>query len=79
MVETAQGRRIFGGGILSSYGESDFALSAEPEVLPFNPEAIVDRPYKIDEFQKTIFCLRSPQQLYNCLDDYERLVRARLL
>ncbi len=78
LIETAQGRRIFGGGILSSFGESNYALSDEPEVLEFDIELIIDRPYKIDEFQKTVFVLKAPEQLYGCLTKYEELVRMRL-
>lgn len=78
LIATPKGRRIFGGGILSSFGESNYVLSSEPEVRPFNLGEIVDRNYKIDEFQKTVFCLENEDQLYSCLPAYERLVRDRL-
>ena len=72
LVETEAGRRIFGGGILSSYGESNYSLSKEPEVVPFNLREIVDRDYNINEMQKRIYLLASPSQLYNCLPELER-------
>ncbi len=78
IIQTPNGVKIFGGGILSSYGESNYCLSNEPEVLPFDVNSIIDRSYKIDEFQKTIFILTSPEQLYNCLPAYETLVKQRL-
>lgn len=70
LVETPQGRRIFGAGIASSFGECAYALGSEPEVLPFDPEVIRRRPFRIDEFQKTIFVLRDEAQLYGCLANY---------
>lgn len=71
IIKTKQGNRIFGGGILSSFGESNFALSSEPEILPFDLEAIRHRDYKIDEFQKTIFILEDENQLYRSPEEFE--------
>lgn len=71
LVKTPKGNRIFGGGIASSISECEFALSDKPEVLPFDLEVIRQREFKIDEFQRTIFILESPEQLYSCLDEYE--------
>src|SRR5262249_34675152 len=42
LVETPQGRRIFGAGIASSLGECRYALSGEPEVLPFDVARICE-------------------------------------
>ncbi len=75
LVETKSGRRIFGGGILSSFGESNYALSDAPEVQPFDLQAIVRKTYRIDQFQTTLYCLQDAQQLYDCLPAYESLVR----
>lgn len=72
LVETARGRRIFGGGILSSFGESAFSLSAEPEVLPFDAEVIRRQPYRIDVMQRRLFVLRSPAELYAAIGPYVR-------
>lgn len=71
LVETENGRRIFGGGILSSFGESNYSLSPEPEVVPFRLSDIVYRDYNINEMQKRIFLLSSPRQLYDCLPELE--------
>jgi len=67
LVETTAGRRIFGGGILSSSGESDYALSPTPEVLPFDVERIRREPYRIDIMQPRLFVLDRPETLYGCL------------
>lgn len=78
LIETPLGRRIFGGGILSSLGESDYSLSNKPVVLPFDIRSIVDRSYKIDDLQATLFVLSGAEQLYSCLPAYESLVEQRL-
>ena len=64
-------RRIFGGGILSSRGECDYSLSAEPEIVPFDLEIIRRQPYYIDDFQSRIFLIDRPEDLYNCLPAFE--------
>lgn len=70
LVETPLGRRIFGGGILSSFGESAYAMSAEPVVLPFDVAAIRDREYRIDIMQPCLFVLDRPETLYASLEDF---------
>ena len=74
LITTDQGRRIFGGGILSSAGESNYALSDQPEVRPFDVNTIRHNAFKIDEYQKILYLLDSPAQLYGCLDEMQRLV-----
>ena len=78
LIETAAGRRIFGGGLLSSRGESEWSLSAAPHVLPFDLNVIIDLDYKIDEYQKKLFCLSSAQELYSCLAQYEELLKKKV-
>ncbi len=74
LVKTGKGKRIFGAGIASSFSECAYALGDQPEVLPFSIEAIRNQDFRIDDFQRRIFILESPQQLYSCLDEYEKAV-----
>lgn len=53
------GRRIFGAGIASSFTECAYALSDQPEVLPFNVSRILDQPFRIDQLQSRLFLLKS--------------------
>jgi phenylalanine-4-hydroxylase len=48
--------RIYGAGILSSFGESGFSLeSGEPERVPFELERVLRSPYRSDCFQARYF------------------------
>ena len=76
LVKTNAGLRIFGAGLASSFGESAYALSGEPEVIPFDIELIRRQEFRIDRFQKKIFLLENPQQLYSCLEAFEKGVVA---
>ncbi len=76
LVETPQGRRIFGAGIASSLGECRYALSAEPEVLPFDVERICEQEFRIDQMQPRLFVMQSIDQLYGSFGKLEAVVRA---
>ena len=71
LLETPVGRRIFGAGIASSFGECRYALSNEPELIPFDLHVIRAQEFKIDEFQKRLFVIKDVGQLYGCLDSFE--------
>ncbi len=74
LVKTQVGQRIFGAGILSSFSESIYSLSNEPEVLPFNLRAICLQDYRIDQIQPRLFVLQSPEELYDSLRELEYTV-----
>jgi phenylalanine-4-hydroxylase len=75
LVKTPKGKRIFGAGIASSFSECAYALSEEPEVIPFDLETIRNQDFRIDDFQRKIFMMESPEQLYSCLNKYEAAVK----
>ncbi|MBX9756436.1 MAG: phenylalanine 4-monooxygenase [Pseudomonadaceae bacterium] len=64
LVDTPQGRRIYGGGILSSQKESLYCLSAAPEHLPFDPIEAMRTPYRIDILQPLYFVLPELKRLF---------------
>ncbi|MCO7227212.1 phenylalanine 4-monooxygenase [Pleionea sp. CnH1-48] len=65
LIKTGQGDRIYGGGILSSIGESQYALSDEPEHRPFDIMNVLRTPYRIDIMQPIYFCIEDMKQLFD--------------
>ncbi|MGB1271533.1 MAG: phenylalanine 4-monooxygenase, partial [Endozoicomonas sp.] len=66
LVNTPKGRRIYGGGILSSYGETAYSLDSDkPLREPFDPLTALQTPYRIDILQP----------LYYVIDDLTELQR----
>ncbi|GGI91252.1 phenylalanine-4-hydroxylase [Polymorphobacter multimanifer] len=64
LVREAGGLRIYGAGIVSSAGESRFALESEsPNRIGFDLERLLRTRYKIDEFQAVYFVIESFEQL----------------
>jgi len=77
LIKTDDGIRAFGAGIASSFGECDYALSSEPNVIDFDINQIINQEYKIDEMQKKFFILKDKSQLYNCLDELEVTIKKK--
>ncbi|HRN55590.1 MAG TPA: hypothetical protein PLL71_04030 [Agriterribacter sp.] len=63
LVQENAGLKIYGAGILSSIGETDFCLSAKANRVPFDIEAILAKPVIKDKFQDSYFVLDSMNQL----------------
>ena len=79
LLQTPEGVRIYGAGIVSSRAESIFALDdPSPNRLGFDLERVMRTPYRIDDFQQVYFVIPSLQALLDAtLQDfgalYERL------
>ena len=60
LLKTVNGLRIYGGGILSSYGESAYALDSDtPERTPLDPLLALRTPYRIDILQPLYYVIDS--------------------
>ena len=79
LMNTPEGMRIYGAGIVSSKTESIFALEdPSPNRLGFDLERVMRTLYRIDDFQQVYFVIDSLQSLFEAtqLDFgpiYERL------
>lgn len=64
LIEETEGLRIYGAGIVSSYGESRFALESDsPNRISFDLERIMRTKYRIDDYQQTYFAVPSLEML----------------
>lgn len=77
LLQTPQGLRIYGAGIVSSLTESIFALDdPSPNRLAFDLERVMRTPYRIDDFQQVYFVVPSLQTLLDVtLSDFSALYR----
>ncbi len=64
LIEEAGALRIYGAGIVSSYGESVFALDdPSPNRIGFDLSRIMRTEYRIDDFQQNYFVIPSLEAL----------------
>lgn len=69
LITTPEGLRIYGGGILSSKGETIYALeSAVPVREAFDLLTILRTPYRYDEMQKKYFIINSFDDLFELVN-----------
>ncbi len=64
LVKSPQGLKIYGGGILSSPGETRYALSDRPQRKPLEVVTAMRTPYRIDIMQPLYYVLERIDQLY---------------
>ena len=66
LINTPQGIRAYGAGILSSAGELRYSVrSPEPSRVGFDLQRMMRSHYKIDTYQATYFVIDSFQQLFD--------------
>jgi phenylalanine-4-hydroxylase len=65
LINTSEGMRIYGAGIVSSKGESIYCLdSLSPNRIGFDLERVMSTRYRIDTYQQTYFVIDSFEQLF---------------
>ncbi len=66
LINTGDGLRAYGAGMLSSHGETRYCLdSPQPHRVGFNLERVMRTRYRIDDYQQSYFVLDSYDQLFN--------------
>ena len=64
LMDTTEGLRIYGAGIVSSKSETIFAVEApSPNRVGFDLERVMRTPYRIDDFQQVYFVIPSIEAL----------------
>lgn len=72
--------RIYGGGILSSPGETIYSLESDvPKRIPYNVATLLQTPYIIDHFQEQYFVIDSYEQLYESVPEIEATLEGLLV
>jgi phenylalanine-4-hydroxylase len=65
LVRTPEGLRIYGSGIVSSHGETDYCLhDPKPARILFDLQRVMRTTYRIDDYQDCYFVIDSFEQLF---------------
>ncbi|MEM7493226.1 MAG: phenylalanine 4-monooxygenase [Pseudomonadota bacterium] len=70
LIQTDQGLRIYGAGIVSSPAETQFSLEdPSPNRIGFDLQRLMRTDYRIDDFQQTYFVIDTYEQLFQSTVD----------
>ena len=78
LIQESDGVRIYGAGILSSAGETEYSLSEKPPKHVFDITHMLETPYRKDVFQEEYFITESYEQLYNSIPLVKELLAERV-
>ena len=80
LMRSRGGLRVYGSGLLSSFGEIEHAVAA-PDVqrYPLQAEWVINQGFAIDRFQPLLFIVDSFDHLFTLVDTLEEWMRAGLL
>jgi phenylalanine-4-hydroxylase len=71
--------KVYGAGLISSSGETDFSLSNGPKHIEYSVKEIFDSPFRNDVYQEKYFIIDSFAQLFDSLDEAAELTKVFLL
>lgn len=72
LINTPEGRRIYGAGIVSSLNEVEHSLSDKVTVHPFEPERIAAQEYEVWHLQPVYYAINSFEELEQGFDDWTK-------
>ena len=79
LIQESEGLRIYGAGILSSAGETQFSLSEEPPKHQFSVDHMLNTPYRKDQFQTQYFVTETYEQLYKSISEIKELLKEKVM
>lgn len=78
LIKTHEQLKIYGAGIISSYGETQFSLSDKPKYVDYDTELIMNTSYENDHIQDTYFVINSFEQLYHSINTIQEVIQKNL-
>ena len=76
LMRSPGGLRVYGSGLLSSYGEIEHSLrSTEVRRCPINLERVVNQTFEIDHYQPLLFIVDSFDHLFGLVGELEKWMK----
>lgn len=63
LIQERDGVRLYGSGLISSFGEAEHVFKGGPEVRPFDLDEVITTPFRIDIYQPLLFVIEGFEQL----------------
>ena len=76
-MRSSDGLRVYGSGLLSSYGEIEHAIeSPQVQRYPMQVEWAINQGFEINHYQPLLFIVDSFEHLFSLVDRLEQWMRA---
>ena len=76
LMRAARRPRVYGSGLLSSYGEIEHAIvSPDVQRYPIQLEWVINQAFEIDHYQPLLFIVDSFDHLFGLVDKLEQWMR----
>lgn len=80
LMRTADGLKVYGSGLLSSYGEIEHSIeSREVQRYPLQIEWVINQAFEIDRYQPLLFIVEGFDHLFGLVSDLEAWMRSARL
>lgn len=79
LIKEQKQLKIYGGGILSSAGESEYCLRPDIPKIPFDVKTLLSTPYHIDRYQDHYFVIESYEQLYHSVPEIQAFLEQEFM
>lgn len=67
--------KVFGAGIISSFGETNHVFNDHVEIRKFTVENVLLAPFRNNEVQQLYFEAENAEAVFNCIPETEKLIR----
>jgi phenylalanine-4-hydroxylase len=64
--------RLYGSGLISSQGESDYVINGGPKILPFDVDQVLNQQFSTSQMQPVLYAVDSFEQIYEATHVAER-------
>jgi phenylalanine-4-hydroxylase len=74
VIRQGGGYRLYGSGLISSQGESNYVVEGGPEIRPFDVDQVLNQEFSTSEMQPILYAVDSFDQIYEATYQAERLL-----
>lgn len=64
--------KVYGSGLISSQGESDYVIKGGPEIRDFDVDQVLNQSFSTSEMQKVLYAVESFDQIYEATREAEQ-------
>ncbi len=79
LINSGGKRKVYGAGICSSFGETNYCLGPDIDVRPFDLEQVMNTEFRNDQIQTLYYELESFDQLFDAFEAYGNELKATSL